>query len=406
MPQRNKLPVLTVISNGVVFAVINVFQLVFNTPIQYIYRKTFGYDYGDFYYASLSVFRGQSPYSVVRYVTPPLPAILNMVFVPLGFEKARNIFTLLVSLAIFVSYVLIYRAFQDTSTNDNTILLLSGILLIVFSYPFYFLLARGNIDSLILLGMISGLLLLPKRVQIGSLLLAIAILCKLYPLLILSYLFFTRRWKPFFWTCGWVILIALLLLPFWDDYIAASYHRLYFFRLDENGSLANTIMILMIFVKLLFTGTIAFDFSQYSSMAAAVLYGTMVIVLLYSDYKLAPTTTPKEHLANALLYFPFMVAIPQLVYHYEFIILIPLLPVLSYLWNKHPTHPVKSGLILSAIGLALSQWQAIALYLVTNNMFAQYIPGFGLMLILTGVSLYKLLQLKEHIMLDGQAVSV
>ena len=83
MPEHHRLPFLIAFSNILVFAVINVFQVILRTPIYYVVpQDIIGYDYRDFYYASASIANGESPYVVSRYVTPPLPALANMVFLP------------------------------------------------------------------------------------------------------------------------------------------------------------------------------------------------------------------------------------------------------------------------------------------------------------------------------------
>ena len=399
MSETHRLPFLIAFSNLIVFAVISIFQVISKTPTYYVVPQDIvGYDYRDFYYASAYISNGESPYSVSRYVTPPLPALANMVFVPLGFEGARNVFISLIPLLIFVSYLLIYRALSDQTPNNSNLVLLSGIFVIVISYPFYFLLERGNIDGVVLFCMCAGLILLPKKTWLGSFLLAVASLLKLYPILIPVSLLVTRRWKSFFWVCGWTLVLILLTIPYWEDYLESSYRRSSYFRLDENGSLTNTVMIIMIFLKLAFTGNITGIFDQSSSTFTAIIYGIVVITMLYSDYKTSSNTLEKEQLSNLLLYFPLIVAIPQVVYHYEFVLLFSLLPVLSFMWKNTLSTPRKFCLVLMAIGIALSQWQAIALYVLTNNMLAQYIPGFGLMLVITGIAVYKFLTLRETIM--------
>lgn len=399
MPENHRLPFLIAFSNVLVFAVISAFQVISRTPIYYVVpQDIIGYDYRDYYHASVYIAHGKSPYSVSRYVTPPLPALANIILIPLGFEIARDIFIALIPLLIFFSYLIIYSALKDPDANDGDWLLLSGIFVIAFSYPFYFLLERGNIDGVVLFCICAGLSLLRKKPWLGSLLLAVASLLKLYPLLILVSLLFSRRWKPFFWTCGWLLGLALLTSPYWGDYLVSSYHRSYYFRLDENGSMVNTVMIIMVFLQLVRTGNSTSIFDQSSSIFTAIIYGITVITLLYSDYKTPHSTTQKAYLSNMLLYFPFMVAIPQLVYHYEFVILIPLLPVLSFMWRDTLSIPKKSCLVLMAVGIALSQWQAIALHMLTGNMLVQYIPGFGLMLVIIGIAVYKFLSLREVVM--------
>jgi hypothetical protein len=398
MADNHRLPFLIAFSNVLVFLVISLVQVASRAPIYYVVPQDIvGYDYRDFYYASVSIANGESPYSVSRYVTPPLPALANMLLLPFGFEFARNIFILLIPLFVFGSYLVIYLGLQGSNSDDRKWLLLSGIFVIVSSYPVYFLLERGNIDAIVLFCMCAGLVLLPKRTWLGSFLLAAASLFKLYPMLIPVSLLFARRWKPFFWICGWILGLVLLTIPYWADYLASSYHRAYYFRLDENGSLVNTMMIVLVLLQVQFTGNLTNIFEQSSSILTAIVYGITLVIVLYSDYRASASATQQERLSNMLLYFPLMIAIPQLVYHYEFVVLIPLLPVLSFMWKDTLPLPKKICLALMAVGIALSQWQAIALYVLTGNMLAQYIPGIGLLFVIIGVAIYKLLSLKEAV---------
>src|SRR5688572_4124011 len=173
MPENHRLPFLVAFSNVLVFAVINIFQLASRTPIYYVVpREIAGYDYRDFYYASTYIARGESPYAISRYVTPPLPAVANRAFLPLGFEAARNLFLFFIPLTVLFSYLAVYLSLGDSGANDGTWLLLSGIFVTAFSYPFYFLLERGNIDGVVLFCMCAGLYFMPKRVGLGGFLLA------------------------------------------------------------------------------------------------------------------------------------------------------------------------------------------------------------------------------------------
>ena len=121
-----------------------------------------GFDYRDFFRASESLLNGKSPYAVERYVTTPLPAILNTILVPLGFEKARNLFILIVASSMLFSYWTISHLFIQHETFGGFVILLSGLIVIAFSYPFYFLVERANIDSLVLLLICSGLYFVKK----------------------------------------------------------------------------------------------------------------------------------------------------------------------------------------------------------------------------------------------------
>ena len=381
--------------NVISFAVLIGFHLATQTPIYFISKWIMpGIDYRDFYQASAHVLNGDSPYLVARYVTPPLFAFANAPLLLLGFEVAHLVFISIIPFTILYSFLIIHRALGNSNEQDDWFRFI-GIIVILFSYPFYFLFERGNIDGVVLFCMCLSLYLMDKRSGLSGLLLAIAIHFKLYPLLLLPPLFIFRQWKTLLWTCGWALLLVLLTTPYWDDYLASSYHRSYYFRLDENGSLVNTIMVIIVFIRLAIFGDIGSTFDENSSIYAAVLYALSVVMMFYADYKLSSQATQKEKLANMLLYFPFMVAIPQLVYHYEFIVLIPLLSVLNFMWKDTLSRQKKYCLVIIALGISLSQWQAIALHILTNNMLAYYVPGFGLLLVMIGISIYKWIQLRD-----------
>jgi len=57
-----------------------------------------------------------------------------------------------------------------------------------------------------------------------------------------------------------------------------------------------------------------------------------------------------------------------------------------------------------AVGLALSQWQAVALYTLTANILAYYIPGPGLLLVMIGISVYKFMQLQSASKISPQVI--
>ena len=380
--------------NVVVFAVINGIQLVTQIPLRYVNKWIMpGVDYRDFYQASLQILRGGSPYAVDRYVTPPLFALANIPFALLGFEAARALFMLLIPLTVLVSYLLIYLAVKETQLEEGHWFAFGGMIVILFSYPLYFLFERGNIDGVVLFFMCLSLCVMPRHPWLGGLFLASAIHFKLYPILLLIPLFLSGRWKSILWTSTWILVLVVITLPYWTDFVTLLPRRSNSFQLFENGSLVNTVL----FIGMVFSHFFDKDnlLWTYVPLYSAILYGLFISVLVLSDYQLSRNVSSKQWLANALLYFPFMVALPKSVYHYEFVVLLPLVPVLDNLWKRasFPSERFVIGLI--GLGLALTQWQAVALYTLTNNVTAYYIPGFGLLLVMAGISAYKFMQLKQ-----------
>lgn len=388
---RRFLPTLFVaLFNVAAFVAAIGFHLAFDTPFHLINRWIMpGVDYRDFYQASLHILHGESPYLVWRYVTPPLFAFANLPLSLPGFDAARLIFTALIPITVLVSYVLIHRALHDATDEWHHLM---GLLAILFSFPLYFLFERGNVDGIVLLCMCLGIVLLPARPWLGGLFLAAAIHFKLYPILLFIPLLLARRWKPLLWVGGWTLLFVLLFLPYWREYVTVISSRSNSFQLFENGSLVNT---------LLFAGKLLGTFFQgqpwlwsYAPAYAAVLFGILLGMLAFADRNNLRADGVKMDTATALAYFPFMVALPKSVYHYEFVVLLPLLPLLDYFWKEAATTRQRCSLGIAAAGLALTQWQAVALYDVTGNIAAYYIPGFGLLLTMAGISLHALLKME------------
>jgi len=382
--------------NLITFVLVVGVSLATHTQIHFINSVGIpGADYGDFYQASLLILDHKDPYLHARFVTPPLFAILNVPLALLGFRIARAVFISAIPLSLFFSYRLIFQKFSTADAQSDNRYLLSGILIMLCSYPIYFLFERGNMDGVVLLCMCVGLAQLYKKPWLGGLFLAVATLLKLYPIILLAPLFSSRRWRPLLWTCAWIFVLIALTLPFWSGFAANSNERLDTFRFDENGSLINTVMIPIAFLHGAIQNAIGDSFVNYATISAALLYGCLIISMIWIDFKQPSSAGEEEQLINLLFYLPFMVALPRLVYHYEFVVLLPLIPALDFISRKALSRRAKYSIALVTLGMALSQWQAIALYSLTKNMLAHYIPGVGLLLIMTGISIYKWIHWQE-----------
>lgn len=382
--------------NFMVFVVINGFQLITQTPLFYVNKWSMtGVDYHDFYQASVRIISGGNPYEVARYVTPPLFSFANVPLSLLGFDMAYFIFAAFVPVTILTSYLIVHKTVEGGDENNDDRLHLNALLVIFLSYPLYFLFERGNIDGVVLIFMCLGLFIIDRQPLIGGLLIALAIHFKIYPILLLVPFVASRRWKQFIWTCIWLLVIAILLTPYWNDYLSLLTKRSNSFQLFENGSLVNTFLFLGRLLSMIFNGS---DFLwRYAPTYATILFSLALAVSALADYRTSPHTDNKTNTINALLYYPFMVAFPKSVYHYEFVVLIPLLPVLNYLWSDASYRSQKIGVSMIVIGVAFSQWQAVALYLITENIGAYYIPGIGLLSLMMGVTIYKWQNLQQFV---------
>ena len=381
-------------SNLIVLSVLHGFQLITQTPISYINKWIMpGVDYRDFYQGSLQILAGGSPYQVERFVTPPLFALFNLPLALLPFQAARAIFIFLIPFSVLAAGLLVFRALKEKRNEENDQFVLGCILVIGFSYPVYFLFERGNIDGVVLLLMCLTIFPLTDRPWLSGLFLALAIHLKLYPVLLLIPLVVFRRWKPVLWALAWLLILALLAAPYWTEFALMLSRRSNSFQLFENGSLVNTFLFLgRLFSHFIGGGNLVWE---YAPLYASIVFGIFLSFILVTDYKLHSSLSTRQQIAHALLYFPFMVALPKSVYHYEFVVLIALLPVLDFFWRRSTSQAEYMTLVMMAVGLSLSQWQAVALYILTENIAAYYIPGFGLLLLMTGITAFKFIQLRQ-----------
>jgi len=402
MTQKITPTIFIALLNIFMLAVINGLQLMTQTPLRFVNKfRMPGTDYQDFYGASIHALAGESPYLTERYVTPPLFSVVNVPLAILEFGTARVIFISLIPLTILLSYFLIYRSLKIPGTRDDIWQLTGGLVVILFSYPFYFLFERGNIDGIVLLCMCLGLYLESRRQWQSGMLFSMAILFKIYPILIMAWLFITRRWKVFLWVCAWVFIFSILTGPSWGSYVERFTDRVKESKLEENGGLVNTILFLYglfdqrVLGQIIAKAHISPPVWRFVQVFSLFLWAGMGGILMFTDYKLHKVLPASQKIIYALMYFPFMVAFPRTVFHYSFIILIALLPCLDYLWGTASSKSKRHALIIISLGIALSQWQAVALYVLTKNVISNYIPGIGLLLSMMGISWYKLLELKE-----------
>jgi hypothetical protein len=386
------------VMNVLVMAIINGLQIMTQTPLNYVNKfQSPGADYAAFYEASMNILAGQSPYLTERYVTPPLFALVNLPLALLGSKAASIIFISLVPITLFIAYFLTDRLLKQLGAQDNQWIMVAGAGILVFSYPFYFLFERGNIDGVVLLCVCLFLYFESRWPWQSGMLLAMAIMFKIYPVLLTVWLFVTRRWKVLLWVGVGLLVLAALSGLYWPGFFERVFDRVKKYKFEENGSLVNTIIFLY---SLVIHGDLSQIHAQNQTwlliqIFAVLFYALMFLFVAYADYKLDPVATPAKKKISAFLYFPFMVAVPRVVYHYDFVILLALLPCLDYLWENVSSKWESYVLILITIGVALTQWQAVALYGLTNKFVFNFIPGIGLLFSMVGICLYKFLELKR-----------
>ncbi|MCD4753706.1 MAG: DUF2029 domain-containing protein [Anaerolineaceae bacterium] len=380
------------------FGVITISYVLSKKPLVFLnYLPISGWDYKDFFVASERILTGLSPYNFEtnRYVTTPIPAIFNIPFVLLGFDLAKIVLFIFIPCSIISAYFIIVSTYKFPTVEKEPILL-AGLSCILFGYPFYFLIQRVNIDGWVLLFLSLGLFFFhkPKKEWLSGLFFSLAVAFKIYPILIFIPLLLNRKWKSMVWIVVWGalwVLISCFWLADMQTMLVSRSQSL--FRWDENGSLLNTTIMLIASIKLINTSIISANIVSAATTIAAVIYSILISTLIIIDYKLAKRTTIQPE--TLILYVPFMIGVPQLVFHYSFIILLLLIPAICYLWGKSKNKWEKIALLAMTIGVALTQFQAIAAAFLTKNILAHGIPGFGLLIIMISIVSYKKNQLRS-----------
>lgn len=378
------------------FGIISIGHVISNKPLLFLnYVHSYGLDYADFFKASEKIIGGQSPYDIStnRYVTTPIPAIANIVFVPLGFDNARILFYFLIPLSLAFGYHLVTSMFGFTEI-DKSLILTAGLVVLLFGYPFYFLLQRENIDGWVFLFLCLGLYWLPKpkKELVSGLFFSLAIVFKVYPVLLIFPILLSRKWRLLFWIGLWLALWGTITLFWFSDFqTAVSMRSQSLFRFDENGSLVATVSLISILIDSLGI-SIAGLAVKFSPLITSVIYGLLISVVMFVDYKLCKVN--KLELSSYIMYLPFMVALPQIVYHYSLIICLILIPTMCHLWKISENRLQRIIILVISIGVALTQWQAIATYYLTDNVLSHVIPGLGLFIIMVGIAIFKIYTLR------------
>jgi hypothetical protein len=360
-------------------------HIVTRSELSLINRFEPGLDYRDFYTASLMVRTGASPYAVGRYVTPPLGAIVNvpLTYFPVG--SVSRVLSLVIFPAVLGAVLLVHKSLMPGMTRSDWLFLgiVSAIMLI--SYPFHFLVDRANIDGFVLLLMGLGIFALGRADSVAGMMFALAAGLKAYPILLALPLAARRRWTALAFLVATLTVFVLVTPDHWWRFVTGRLmERGGKFRIDENGSLAVTFFYFGSFL----TGRSPQNPSAFVEMferLSGPVYLALLAALLFQDVKSARSGGIRGLRACLVSYFPFMVAVPRLAYHYELVNLLALIPVATWGWSRSPNDAGRRVLLAIAVGVALSQFQAVAAEKLIGSSYPHFIPGLGLFIAMLAV---------------------
>ncbi len=165
------------------------------------------------------------PFRVDVYEYPPPFLILPRLVSVLNpdFLRVRMLWFALNGIVVIIAMLVVARALGPVA--GTRALLLAPM--VWFSIVFLGTLQKGNVQMMIMaLSMIAMLLFARRKYAAGGTLLAFATVSKIYPAMLIVYLFARRQWRAVAFTSGMSVLLMLiaLLITGWQPYSAFLAH--------------------------------------------------------------------------------------------------------------------------------------------------------------------------------------
>jgi len=407
-----------------IFTVCQVYLLKDNYPVSKLWV---GSDYICFYNATQNLIRGISLYNntwlfmpdyfkdylkelmvvfelyqidnvVSWYCYPPLFASLNYPLVYFDMDTASRLMFFLLIISIFSAYALINSSYESIDGKDRKIIFLCGVIIIVLSSPFYFLILRGHMVGIVFLLLAMGIYLFKKDNLLCSVCFALSIGSIVFPALLLVPLLLFRRYKVFLLTLLALAILILINLGGWLEFVQGPIID----RLDrrlvwgpDNCSLANTFKYFMLILNKFssFMGLSHIP-ALYVKEIALTVYFILLSAMAFTDFKIRKKSSyfgKEVEISLMMMYCPFMIAIPQISYQYNLVIVILLIPALCSLTQKFKRPIPKIVLWTLMTGIFLSQMQAHFMQNLINlkPCFFYFFQSFGLFVIMIGCVLFK-----------------
>jgi hypothetical protein len=203
------------------------------------YRDTPNTDLPSFYTASVSVFNlGESPYDPERlgllmergvYVYPYLyPPPSLFFFFPLSvltYADARHVVLIVNHLLFLILVWAIPLYLLRTKPGDGFAEIALCIVYSLTFHPVVVTLMHGQVNILLLaFFVLFWLFARREKAVLAALFLALAILLKTYPIILIPLLLLTRRWRESAYTIAWLglaVIVSLVVLPntVWPDWL-------------------------------------------------------------------------------------------------------------------------------------------------------------------------------------------
>lgn len=409
--------------------VLNLYQIYFLKSSHLVPNLIIGSDYLCFYGATKNLLLRGTPYdkswytdkiddyikplvryaynpSIPWYCFPPIAASLNYPLSFLETKTAARLSFFLIFFAVIIAYGLVVAAFDFAEKRERKKVFLYGLLIILLSYPVYFLIARGHFIGITFFLIAAGLYLFKKNNLFSGVCFGIATGMFLFPALIIVPLLIFRRYKTIF-SMGTTVLALVLLCPdLWMFFI----ENILMLRVatkdivNQNCSFAAVFLNGTMFLERIahFFGA-QIKFSNFYNEASLIVFGVMLSIMVVTDFLLI-----KKHkalgrnieIALMLMYCPFMIAVPKVTFPYVLILLLFLIPAVCMLKDMFPKQMPEVIFWFLTGGIALSQFQAQSFDALWQQHFFSFhfFSGLGLLGVMIGCVAYKVWLCKQKIL--------
>lgn len=367
----------------VLFVACHVLQIRSQRDLYFVGKMFLGNDFSFFYTAAGALRAGANPYTVPGFVTPPTFArfvqLLGVDRIP--FEKAAALMFWASLLALVLSTALCAALLWEGRPSDRPKAFGFALLVFATGFPAFFLIDRGNIDGFVLLPVTLALGLLAKARPgrdwmewLGGMALGLAIAFKIYPVLLLWPAAILGRFR---FCLGALAVVAIAMF-------SDPTHWAFF--LFERGAQRSLWMVVdegvgvFTFVRLLadlLQGAGGPEIGNgIARSIAAVLFLGLFGGMSVAAWRLAPRTRPENAWKSIACFLPFAVSVPQVVYAYCLVQLLPFLFAVAALHGQKNAGPdERRAWMWAALGVALAQLQVKAIATVLPTMLSPYLIG-------------------------------
>ncbi len=383
-----------------------IWQSITDKLVYFIYPMFFGVDFWQYYAASQSFWKGKSMYAILGFVTPPVSALVVTPLAFMTFDVGKVVIFIFNLLAVPLAISLLYSHLFTTARKSQKNMAIgvypyiTTVVLLSLSYPYLYLVSRGNADGEVLLLVVLSLILMGHSEVLSGFLLALAIGIKVYPLLLLLPLLVFRRYRVVISTGIFLLVFVLLTPEQWYQYVTERlWRRSAVFVTRDNASIMSAFFFLGRLAQRILGGlgvsVEGLDVLGKDVVAPLVYAGALVVAAL-SDYRIGRPRDQQETILRVSGYFPFMVALPQLAIAYELIFLLALLPTVLWLWMAHTSPVARAILIVISLGIAFGQFHVIGLYVLSGRGTPFFFTSLGLLLTLMGFTGWKVYQTRTR----------